>query len=91
MARKRGLGVLFVVLLVGALVGSAVGEVIGLVFGRFLPGSMVEKFFLQSFMYEFPPAKLPLVVCSITFGFTLNVNIISIIGIGIAAYYFRWY
>lgn len=91
MARKRGLGILLVVLLVGALAGSAVGEVIRFIFGQFLPGSMVEKFFLQAFRYEFPPATLPLIVCSITFGFTINVNIISIIGIGIAAYYFRWY
>ena len=92
MARRRGLGILLIVLLVGTLAGSAVGEVIGLIFGHFLPGSMVEKFFLEAwFDYVFPPATLPLVVCSITFGFTLKVNTISLVGIVVAMYYFRWY
>lgn len=91
MARRRGLAILLVVMLVGALSGSAVGEVIGLIFGHFLPGSMVEKFFLEAFEYTFPPATLPLVVCSVTFGFTLKINIISLIGIAVSMYYFRWY
>ena len=92
MARRRGLGIFLIVLLVGTLAGSAVGEVIGLVFGHFLPGSMVEKFFLKAWVdYVFPPATLPLVICSITFGFTLKFNTISIVGIIVAAYYFRWY
>ncbi len=91
MARRRGLGLLIVVILIGAITGSAVGEVIGLLFGHFLPGSMVEKFFLTAAEYVFPPATLPLVICSITFGFTLKINIISLIGIGIGLYYFRWY
>ena len=92
MARRRGVGILVVTILVGALAGSAVGEVIGLIFGHFMPGSMVEKFFLQAIVdYVFPAATLPLIICSITFGFSLKINIISIVGIGVAVYYFRWY
>lgn len=91
MARRRGLGLLLIVILVGAMAGSAVGEVIGLMFGHFLPGSMVEKFFLTAAEYTFPPATLPLVICSVTFGFTLKINMVSLIGVGIALYYFRWY
>jgi ABC-type nitrate/sulfonate/bicarbonate transport system permease component len=91
MARRRGLGILLVIIIIGAIAGSAVGEVIGLLFGHFLPGSMVEKFFLEAFEYTFPPATLPLVICSITFGFTMKINIVSLLGIGIAVYYFRWY
>jgi hypothetical protein len=91
MARRRGLGKLVLVILVGAVVGSAVGEVIGLVLGNFMPDSMVEKFFLEAFTYTFPPATLPLVVFSVTFGFVLKINIISVVGIGVAVYYFRWY
>ena len=91
MARRRGLGKLVLVILVGAVVGSAVGEVIGLALGHFMPDSMVEKFFLEAFTYTFPPATLPLVVFSVTFGFALKVNILSVVGIGVAVYYFRWY
>lgn len=91
MARRRSLGKLILVILVGAIIGSAVGEVIGLLFGHFMPDSMVEKFFLEAFAYTFPPATLPLVVFSVTFGFALKINIISVVGIGVAVYYFRWY
>lgn len=92
MARRRGLGILVVSILIGALAGSAVGEVIGLVFGNFMPGSMVEKFFLHAIVdYVFPSATLNLIICTITFGFTLKINMVSIIGIGVAVYYFRWY
>ena len=91
MARRRGLGLLLIAILVGAMTGSAAGEVIGLLFGHFLPGSMVEKFFLTAAEYTFPPATLPLVILSLTFGFTLKINIISLVGIGVALYYFRWY
>lgn len=91
MARRRGLGLLLIAILVGAMTGSAAGEVIGLLFGHFLPGSMVEEFFLTAAEYTFPPATLPLVIFSLTFGFTLKINIISLVGIGVALYYFRWY
>jgi hypothetical protein len=91
MARRRGLGILVVMILVGAVSGSYMGELIGWGFGEFFPGSMVEKFFLRAVEYTFPPATLSLIVFSITFGFTLKINIISLIGIGLAVYYFRWY
>ncbi len=91
MARRRNLGKLLLIILVGAVVGSAVGEIIGLIFGHFMPDSMVEKFFLEAFAYTFPPATLPLVILSVTFGFALKINIISVVGIGVAVYYFRWY
>ena len=91
MAQDRGMAKLVLYILVGAIVGGVVGELIGLLFGYFMPGSMVEKFFLEAFTYTFPPATLPLVIFSVTFGFTLKVNVISILGIGFATYYYRWY
>ncbi len=91
MAQGRGIAKLTLYILVGAILGGLVGELVGLLLGYFMPGSMVEKFFLEVFVYTFPPATLPLVVLSITFGFTLQVNVISILGIGFATYYYRWY
>ncbi len=91
MARGKGIAKLALYILVGAILGGVVGELIGLLFGNFMPGSMVEKFFLEAFVYTFPPATLPLVVFSITVGFTLKVNVISILGIGFATYFYRWF
>lgn len=91
MAQRKGITKLALYILVGAIIGGVVGELIGLLFGYFMPDSMVEKFFLEAFTYVLPPATLPLVIFSVTFGFTLKVNVISILGIGFATYYYRWY
>lgn len=91
MTQPKKFGKLALYILVGAILGGLVGELIGLLFGFFMPGSMVEKFFLEAFVYTFPPATLPFVIFSFTFGFTLKVNVISILGIGFATYYYRWY
>ena len=91
MARGKGIAKLALYILVGTILGGVAGELIGLLFGHFMPGSMVEKFFLEAFTYTFPPATLPLVVFSVTFGFTLKVNVISILGIGFATYFYRWF
>ena len=91
MAQGKGISRLALYILVGVIVGGVAGELIGLLFGYFMPGSMVEKFFLESFTYTFPPATLPVVIFSVTFGFTLKVNVISILGIGFATYFYRWF
>jgi len=91
MARNRSITKLLLYILLGAICGGLVGELVGIIFGYFIPNSMVEKFFLETFLYEFPPATLPLIVFSVTFGFTLKVNVISVLGIGFATYYYRWY
>ena len=57
-----------------------------------MPGSMVEKFFLESFIdYALSPVTIDFIVFAITFGFTIKINMISIFGIGVSVYYFRWY
>ncbi|SVC68034.1 uncharacterized protein METZ01_LOCUS320888 [marine metagenome] len=92
MARRRGLGILVLSVLIGAIAGSAAGQGIGLIFGQFMPGSMVEKFFLESFIdYALSPVTIDFIVFAITFGFTIKINMISIFGIGVSVYYFRWY
>ncbi len=91
MAKYDGIAKLLLYILTGAILGGLVGELMALLLGFLMPGSMVEKFFLETFTYIFPPATLPLVICSFTFGFTLKVNVISILGIGFATYYYRWY
>jgi len=91
MSKKKSMGKLVLFILVGGILGSVVGEILGTLFGYFYPGSMVEMFFLETFTYTFPPATIPLVIFSLTFGFSLKVNVISILGIGVVAYYFRWY
>ena len=73
--------VLLVILILGALIGSVIGEVIA----TFVPGGLVEKLFAKGVDPGLsPPAVLDLKVITVTFGFTVRINLASLLGIGFA-------
>ncbi len=75
-----------VVLIIGALVGTVLGEIISLLF----PGGILEKLFSKGIHPGFvPPATLDLKVISLTFGFSLKLNLASILGVIFALYIYR--
>lgn len=76
MLKRGNLAIVTLFVVVGMLIGSTFGEILAFV----LPDGVVKQFFLKSFIYVFPPATLPLVILSITLGFTVKLNIISIMG-----------
>jgi len=84
---KRGLGVLLISIVVGILLGSLLGELIGFV----CPSGVVKDFFLKSITPEFGPINVNLLVVAFTLGFSLKLNIVSVLGVFIAIYYLRWY
>jgi hypothetical protein len=86
-ARTRGLGKLFIVLFFGLLMGGALGEVLG----HFLPDGVVKEFFVRSISAGIGPAELNLHAIAFTLGFSFKVNVMSVVGVILAAYYFRWY
>lgn len=86
-SRRKSLGFIIVVLILGALIGSALGEVLGLI----LPAGVVKQFFLKGVTGGFSPVTLNAVMFTITFGFSIKLNVIGIVGIAIAAYILRWY
>jgi hypothetical protein len=87
MKKKKSVGAVLLILILGALIGSTFGEVIGLV----LPNGVVKDFFLKSIKPGFEAGTLDLIVFRITFGFNIKLNIVSILGIALAAYILRWY
>lgn len=87
MKKKKSVGAVLLILILGALIGTTFGEVIGLV----LPNGVVRDFFIKSIAPGFSPVTLDLIVFRITFGLTIRLNIISILGIALAAYILRWY
>lgn len=73
--------VLLVIIILGALIGSVIGEVIA----TFMPGGLVEKVFSKGVTPGLsPPATLDLKVFTATFGFTVKINLASLLGIGLA-------
>lgn len=84
--RKKNLAWIFVIVVLGALVGSALGEVLAYV----LPQGVVKDFFLRAATVSFGPATLNLIVFTFTFGISLKINVIGVIGIGLVGYFLKW-
>ena len=84
--KKRSWIFYIVVLFVGALIGSAMGEVVAFL----IPAGVVKQFFLKAATASVGPGTINIIILSLTFGFSVKVNIMGIIGILIAAYALRW-
>ena len=86
--RGKSVGMLIVTLFVGVLIGSAVGQLLGL----FLPSEqiVVKALISPLISYIAGPWDLNLIIIVFTFGFTLNINFFSIIGIVGAWYYHKY-
>jgi hypothetical protein len=83
--RRRNWGILLVAVLLGALIGSALGELLGAIF----PPGVVKEFFLHAVPIGVDPDKplrLNLAFLVLTLGGVLKVNILSILGMALAAY-----
>lgn len=76
---------LIALLVVGALLGALMGEVIRILF----PGGILEQLFARGVSPGLSPTTLDLRVLSITFGFTIRLNLASLLGIGLALYIYR--
>jgi hypothetical protein len=86
MAKKPLMYVIFVVIL-GAMIGTLFGKVLGWA----LPEGVVKEFFLKEASFSVGPAALDAGLFSITLGFSVVLNIVGLIGIGVAIYLLRWY
>jgi hypothetical protein len=82
----RRLGYLTLVLMMGLILGSAVGEILG----HFLPDSPVKTVFALGFTYVFPPFTLNLIVFTLTLGFTVKANVVSVLFVLLLAHLLRW-
>lgn len=75
------------ILIFGAMIGSLLGEIIKMA----IPDGVVKEVFLRSIDIVISPAVLDLIMFSITFGFTLKLNLMGIVGIAVAYYLLRFW
>jgi hypothetical protein len=87
MTRHRRSGALLLWLITGAVIGSLLGHLVALL----LPAGVVRQFFLTGTSIGFGPTTVDLAVISFSLGLHLTINIVGVLGILLAAYYFRWY
>ena len=84
----KSTGTLIITLFVGILIGCALGQLLGL----FLPTDhIVAKALVSPLLtYVAGPWDLNLVIFILTFGFKININFFSILGIVGAWYYHKY-
>ncbi|MDA0746698.1 MAG: DUF4321 domain-containing protein [bacterium] len=89
---KKSIGFLIVAAFVGILAGNIAGAVLGVVFESLgLENNVVQKVLVDALVeYEFYPMRLNLIIMTITFGFSLNFSVLSLLGIGTAWYYVKY-
>ena len=85
--RRRQLAAITLILFLGIVVGTVVGEVIGIMLPE---GKTVRDVFVNSKSFHVGPIHIDLAVFSFTFGFSLKVNLMSVIGVFVVALLLRW-
>lgn len=91
MLRDKPVGHLVLILFISAIGGSVIGESLRLIL-RFVAGegSIVERALLDYFRYEIGPHMLNLIILSFQFELALNFNVITLLGIFVGWYYFKY-
>lgn len=83
---RKNLKVYTIVLTLGLLVGSFLGELLA----RFLPAGVARDFFTTSVAGAFGPISIDLIAVGLTLGpLTIYVNVMSLVGVALAAYLYR--
>jgi len=72
----------------GVILGSVVGELIGLVLPE---DSVMRQLFVSGSEFHVGPLFFNLIVFTFTLGFSLKVNLVSILGIIVVAFILRFY
>ena len=88
MAAKRRIGLVALVFFLGVIVGSVVGELIGLLLPE---GNVMRELFVSGKEFRVGPLNLDLIVFTLTFGFSLKINLMSVLGIVLVAILLRMY
>ena len=86
--RRRRLAVVALILFLGIIVGTVIGEAIGLMLPE---GKVLRDVFVNATDFHVGPLHINLVVFSFTLGFSLHVNLMSVVGVVVVSLLLRWY
>ncbi len=85
---RKTIGLVALIFFLGVVIGSVVGEIIGLLLPR---GNLLRELFISGKEFQVGPLYCDLIVFSFTAGFSLKVNLISVLGIVLVAFLLRLY
>lgn len=87
MYKKRNLIFILLIILSGAVIGTALSILIGFI----VPEGVVKDFFLTSKPLGWDPFTMNLQIFTVTTGFTVDISIVSILGMLVAWYFLRYF
>ena len=89
---KRSVGLLVLAIFIGVRDGNVISEGLGVVFDNLgLQNNVVQKVLVDPlYEYEFYPMRLNFIVMTLTLGFSIEFNVLGLIGIGTAWYYVKY-
>lgn len=85
---RKSLGTVALTVILGVMIGAIVSEVIGLFLDE---GSVAEQLFVRYISFGPEVTRWNLVILDLTFGFQIHFNLMSVIGVFVAAQMLRWY
>ena len=88
MPAKRRIGTVALVFFLGVVLGSVLGETIGILLPE---DSVIRELFISGKEFRAGPFYLDLIVFTFTIGFSLKVNLVSVLGVILVAFLLRWY
>jgi len=88
LAAKRRIGLVALVFFLGVVLGGVVGETIGLLLPQ---DNVIRELFVSGKEFQVGPANINLIVMTFTLGFSLKVNLVSVLGIIVVAFLMKWY
>lgn len=88
MAVKRRIGLVALVFFLGVILGGVIGETIGLLLPE---DNVIRQLFVSGKEFQVGPVYLNFIVMTFTLGFSLKVNLVSVLGIIVVAFLLRWY
>ena len=86
MPRGRSAGVLIVTLIIGVLAALVLSAILQ----QFIPEeSVVYQVLLKGYVYRAGPYLINLIVATFTIGFSISINLLAILGMVAAFYYWK--
>jgi hypothetical protein len=83
---RKSAGILLVFILIGGMLGGIFGEILRVM----APSGTIQNIFASYFSPGInPPLTIDLVLLKLTFGFSIKVNLLSILGMFLGAYLYK--
>ena len=83
---RKSIGVLLIFILIGGMLGGIFGEILRVM----APNGAIQNIFASNFSPGInPPLAIDLVLLKLTFGFSIKVSLLSVLGMFLGAYLYK--